>query len=364
LKKTTLLYAGLHRFFMIFLAVCASFQLSGQKQDKIKAEFTAWYQNKAGAISLSFDDAGYSQYAFAYPLLEKYGYKGTFSIIGQWTEDDAADFAESGFFDIKRMGWKQLNELQQHGHELSAHGMVHEKYDKFAPVPELADKMKEIKTLIESKTEAQVFTLHYPYSYASGNIPPAAKEAGYLFGRTGLDTINSALPPDMFLLGSEAVLNGTLPDSAMFSRWITEAGNKWLILMYHHFFTANSKEMSIMQSHEVEYSYSITPGEFEKQLEMISGSGYWVATISEVGKYIIQREYNEIMVSVRKKKIDIQVGSSLDNTVYNQPMTIEVVIPWKKVKVSGSIHDGVFDTIGKKIFIDILPEQLIILSKG
>lgn len=353
---------GLKWVTAFILAVCISFQLSGQKSDKISAKFTPWYQNKAGAISLSFDDAGYSQYLNAYPLLESYGYKGTFSILGEWVAEEVSGFAESGYFEINRMGWKQLLELHEHGHEISAHGMVHQKYDKFLPVNELAEQMHAIKTLIESRINDRVYTLHYPYSYASGNIPIAANQAGYLFGRTGLDTINPLSPGNMFLLSSQAILNDELPDSALFSQWVKQAENNWLILMYHHFFDSESKEMSIIKYHDVEYSYSISPVKFEKQLEIISASGYWVATIREIGKYITQRDNSEILITARKKKIQIDVGSSLDKTVYNQPMTIEVELPWKKVSVAGSLNDGVFENREDRIFIDVLPSQQIILT--
>lgn len=344
---------------------CSAIQLSGQEPGKIKARFTTWYQNKAGAISLSFDDAGYSQYEFAYPLLEKYGFKGTFSIVGEWVAEEPTGFAETGYFEIKRMGWKQLLELHDHGHELSAHGMLHQRYDKFLPVAELTGQMSEIKTLIESRINDRVYTIHYPYSYASGNIPVAAGEAGYLFGRTGLDTINSSSPGtmEMYLLSSQAILNDDLPDSVKFAHWLKQTENKWLILMYHHFFTPDSKEMSIMKYHDVEYSYSISPAKFEKQLEAMAVSGYWVATIREVGKYITQRDHNEILLAIRKKKIKIDVGSSLDKTVYNQPMTIEIEIPWEKVKVEGSLNDGIFENRGNRIFIDVLPSRQIILTK-
>lgn len=363
LVKTALLHAGGHNLLLIIPAILISLQLSGQQQDIFSAKFTTWYQNKPGAVSVSFDDAGYSQYIYAYPVMEQYGFKGTFSIVGEWVQDDTSRFAEPGFFGINRMGWKQLLELKDHGHELAAHGMLHKKYDKYAPVPELAAMMNEIKSLIESKSGGRVFTMHYPYSFASENIPLAAREAGYLFGRSGLDTLNAANPGNMYLLASQAMLNNEVPDSALFMKWMEQAENNWLILMYHHFFTKESGEEAIMQSHDVYNTYSVTPENFTRQMEMLASTGYWVGTISEVGKYIIQREASEIIIKAGKRKIILTVGSSLDKAVFDQPMTIELNVPWLEYHVKGSLNDGFFSEGKKMIYLNVLPGQKVILSK-
>jgi peptidoglycan/xylan/chitin deacetylase (PgdA/CDA1 family) len=351
------------RFMMLSLLIGVVFQIMGQAQEKVSVKFTQWYQNKPGAISFSFDDAGMSQYENAWPALDKYGFKGTFSIVGAWVEDEAADFAEEGFFDIKRMGWKQLLDLYAHGNELSAHGSVHKQYDKFLPVPELAEQMKQIRQLIESKTNARVYTLHYPYSFASGNIPAAAREAGYLFARTGLDTVNPASPGDMYLLASQAILSDQLPDSTTFRNWIGQAKNNWLILMYHHLFTPDSREISILRAHKVDYTYSVSPDIFRWQVSEIADSGYWVAPVCEVGKYITQRDNTQIQTVTGKKRIEISLVSSLDKTIYNQPMTIRVLIPWKEVKVEGGSSDGIYAAGKKPVYIDIVPGQTLILTK-
>lgn len=329
----------------------------------IRAQITPWYQNKPGAVSISFDDASYTQYTSAYPVLEKYNIKGTFSVVGEWVDEQPAYTAEEGFFEIKRMGWQQLLELFDHGHELAAHGYNHQKYDKQLPVPDLVLEMKKIKTLIESRTNSKVYTLNYPYSYASGNIPEAAREAGYLFGRTGLDTINPPSPDNRYLLASKAVLNEDQPDSSEFRDWINQSKGNWLILMYHHLFPMESKEMDIIRSHQVEYSYSLPPEEFEHQIEALVAAGYWIAPIGEIGRYIDERDHTEVKTITLKKKIYIYTVNNLDNSIYNLPLTLEIEIPWKKVKIEGSLHDGIVKTQNNKLFISVLPESQLILSK-
>jgi hypothetical protein len=118
-----------------------------------------------------------------------------------------------------------------------------------------------------------------------------------------------------------------------------------------------------MNNHNVSYTYSVTTELFRKQAEMLAASGYWVGTISEVGKYITQRENSNINLTTGKNKIYIEVGSTLEKTVYNQPMTIEVSLPWKKYRVEGSLSDGIYAEGKKLIYVNVLPGQKIILTK-
>jgi len=345
------------------LVFVMSLNVLGQDSKQVTARITTWYQNKPGAVSVSFDDASYSQYSAAYPVLEKLGIKGTFGIVGEWVGEEPAFSAEPGSMEIKKMGWPQLLELYDHGHELAAHGYTHEKYDKLLPVPDLVEEMKKIKTLIESRTHTKVYTMNYPYSYASGNIPIAAEESGYLFGRTGLDTINPSSPGNMYLLATHVILNASSPDSGTFQNWLDQAKGNWLILMYHHLFEEGSKEMEIIRSHNVVNTYSLTPFQFEKQMKSVDLADYWVAPISAVGKYITQRDNTEVRVIRTKKKIYINTFTNLNKNVFNHPLTIEIELPWKNVGVQGSRNDGIFKTGERKLFIDAYPEKQIIITK-
>ena len=349
--------------FVLFLIIFSINKADGQKDNSVNAHFTTWYENKAGAISISFDDASFTQYEYAYPILKKFNLKATFSLVGEWTEDYPSFSAEPGCFEIQKMGWKQLEELSNNGHEIAAHGYYHRKYDKHKAVPELVLEMNKIKTLIESKTHATVYTIHYPYSYASVNIPIAAKEAGFLFGRTGLDTVNGANPRQMYLLASNAILNNESPDSVKFQKWINQAKGNWLILIYHHLFLNHSKEMELIRFHKVQNCYSLLPETFEKQMEKIIASGYWIAPIASIGKYIIERNNTKIKTVESKKKIYIYTFTNLDTDIYNQALTIEIELNWKRAKIEGSLQDGIVEIQNNKLLVNILPENELILSK-
>jgi len=347
-----------------FLLSLAPLELSAQFRGTTSAEITGWFQDKKGAVSITFDDADYTQFTDAYPVLTKHGIKATFSVVGEWVGEEPSYASEDDSYEILKMGWPQLLELHEQGHELAAHGYRHEKYDKLMPVPELADRMKQIKNLIESRTQAPVHTINYPYSYASVNIPEAAREAGYLFGRTGLDTVNPPSPSNMYLLASHAILNETSPDSITFRQWIDEAKGNWLILMYHHLFEEGSGELDIMRTHGVQYTYSLTPAHFGKQIETLISSGCWLAPVCSVGKYIVERGNTEIHIAKFGRKVHIYSTTSLDKGVYNQPLTLKIRSPWRKIRVEGSLSDGTYESTDDSMLINFFPGSEIVLNKA
>ncbi len=350
-------YILLLLFFCNFIAI-------GQNKVEYSAEITTWFHDKQAAVSITFDDADYTQYQFAYPILDKYHLKATFSLVGEWTKDKPTYSAEEGMFKIKKMGWNEILELSKKGHEIAAHGYEHKRYGKRLSTDILSLQMKKIKDLIENKIHKTVYTLHYPYSFTSDSIVKGADKAGFLFGRTqGDHNYNNPKFNNRLLLNSRAIINNTNPDTIEFKQWVNEAKGKWLILMYHRLFTKDAFEMSIMKNHNVTNTYSLYPDTFDKQMKYLASSGYWIAPVADIGRYAIERENTLLKMSICKKSIKIKTITNLDENTYNIPLTLKVKLPWKKVKVSGSNNDGIFEVINNAILIDFLPGKTIKIRK-
>jgi peptidoglycan/xylan/chitin deacetylase (PgdA/CDA1 family) len=69
-------------------------------------------------VIINFDDSHESDYTYAKPILDKYGFKATFFEVCNWVE---AGYHES---DISTT-WKQIAALQQDGMDIEAHTMTH-----------------------------------------------------------------------------------------------------------------------------------------------------------------------------------------------------------------------------------------------
>jgi peptidoglycan/xylan/chitin deacetylase (PgdA/CDA1 family) len=66
-------------------------------------------------VILTFDDGYKSQYTTVKPILDKYGYKGTFYVVCNYAQKD----------DKVRMNWNETQELQKQGHDIESHSMSH-----------------------------------------------------------------------------------------------------------------------------------------------------------------------------------------------------------------------------------------------
>jgi hypothetical protein len=128
-------------------------------------------------------------------------------------------------------------------------------------------------------------------------------------------------------------------------------------------FEPDSKEMQISRAHNVDYSYSVSPAHFENQIGLVAESGYWVAPISTIGKYITERDNTRVRAIRTRDKIIIYSITNLDIEIYDQPLTIKVEVPWKEVSIQGSLNDGVTKNNSGILMIDVLPEKEIIIQK-
>ncbi|NPA43506.1 MAG: hypothetical protein GXO27_05725, partial [Chlorobi bacterium] len=85
-----------------------------------KPRIMPFRHGKPAAVSVDFDYGAYSQYVYAYPLLEKYGLRATFEQPEGLTHKTPEVLALPGDVAAKRMGTTQLEELRAKGHGLAA----------------------------------------------------------------------------------------------------------------------------------------------------------------------------------------------------------------------------------------------------
>jgi peptidoglycan/xylan/chitin deacetylase (PgdA/CDA1 family) len=78
-------------------------------------------ENNQKVAILTFDDGWQSQYQNAKPILDKYGFKGTFFIVCNYIEKDNS-----------RMSWDDVKSLKQAGHDIQAHTMNHKNLNKLS----------------------------------------------------------------------------------------------------------------------------------------------------------------------------------------------------------------------------------------
>jgi peptidoglycan/xylan/chitin deacetylase (PgdA/CDA1 family) len=84
--------------------------------------------NSSKVIVLAFDDSPKSQFTLAKPVLDKYGYKGSFFTVCNYVNEGSSGI------DNSRMTWSNIALLQQQGHDIESHTMTHTNLDHKTPL--------------------------------------------------------------------------------------------------------------------------------------------------------------------------------------------------------------------------------------
>jgi len=104
-------------------------------------------------IILNFDDSYKSQFTYAKPILDKYGFKATFFHVCNWID--------SGSEENEKMSWNDVTELSKEGHDIEAHTMTHPHLDKLSS-SELGYEIGQSKRcLLDHGMNSTIFA--YPY---------------------------------------------------------------------------------------------------------------------------------------------------------------------------------------------------------
>lgn len=321
-----------------------------------KFSIADWYGDKDGAVTVSFDDGTITQYNFGVPVLDKYGIKATFALISEWTKENPAYSAEKGSFSVEKFGWAQAKLLVNDGHEIASHGFLHVRMDTMK-----TDMVREFvvnsKSGIEENIDTTVYTFVFPYSATRDELFNTVQSAGYLFARTGEETVNDKGRMDLLRLSTVAIYNENTPSVSELQNSLKSAEGKWIILNYHNIFQNDSKEMNVLRSHNIYSTYSVTPEMFERQMRLVRNTGRWLSTIQTVGRYIMQLGAARLESSLHENKYFLKIVCELKDTDFFVPMTVVMNTGWKHVRAEGTLNSGIFNPVEGRILLHVMPNK-------
>jgi peptidoglycan/xylan/chitin deacetylase (PgdA/CDA1 family) len=94
-------------------------------------------------VIINFDDSHQSDYTYAKPILDKYGFKATFFEVCNWIE--------AGYHDKDiSTTWQQIAALQQDGMDIEAHTMNHLNLNDLSPQADLDYEIGQSKQCLEN----------------------------------------------------------------------------------------------------------------------------------------------------------------------------------------------------------------------
>lgn len=213
-------------------------------------------------VSVTFDDGWESAYSEGLPVLEKYGIKATYYILGD------------SFDDPQYMSEAQVKSLITSGHEIAAHTMTHPDLTTL-PEDKLEWELSEADRILTQKFgEIQDFAT--PLGASNATVVEHAKKyyrslrntAGdpEVMGDNDINRCNTLKPFD---LNAYTVRDTTTREDIQKQLDYIKQRGGWLILTYH--------QVGKHDSH-----WAIDQNTLDEQMKMIRDSGARTATMNQV----------------------------------------------------------------------------------
>lgn len=124
---------------------------------------------KPGMVCLTFDDGTRDHYTRAAPLLERYGYRGIFSVV--------PDLIGHGRY----MGWEHVRNLAERGHEIANHSLSHLKLSDLLEAGDTNALDRQIRAsadVIEQMTGTRPRVFCFPYTALNEELNALVRESG------------------------------------------------------------------------------------------------------------------------------------------------------------------------------------------
>ncbi len=329
-----------------------------------------WLNAKSSAFSFTFDDGYITDYEYAAPVLDEFGYKGTFYVItGSLTDTLPA---------IWRYGtWQQFKELHNEGHEIGSHTVTHpyltqlDRGDTLTPNTIEYEVYHSKKVIDSIFTDTKCITFAYPYVDYDSKVLNIVKK--YYQSARAMDDFPN--PQSLFgnqyykLTSKEEDFN--LPrntpddDDDEFLdavNWLHESidSRGWAILMIHEVLPFDSIQAALNQ----DSWYPMSVSWLTQICEWIQEKDIWVGTVEDITKYMREREcalYD--IVSQSNDSLIFNLTDTLDNNIYNFPLTLDipVSINWNSVYVyqnDSLIESHLLSIEGTQIArINVIPDK-------
>ena len=307
-------------------------------------EVGTWPGFRQAAISYTFDDGCSNQFAIAIPMFNEFDFKLTLFIVTDWDPN-----------------WADLQKAASQGHEVASHTITHPYLDQIS-IERQKIELESSKEIINSNIKGkQCLTLAYPYCRAGDE---SLCKQYYIAIRACQGFVEKSTPNDFLNISSIVCGNlGALKTTEDFSKKFedTKESNGWCVLLFHGI--------------DEDGGYSPIPSKtLRESLEYLDArkDTFWIATFVDAVRYIRERDDVSIReISNQQGRITLQVTDTLDDSIYNYPLTIRRKLPqgWESVNVSQNnqaLKTSIVEVDSKKyIMFDVIPDSGdVVISKG
>lgn len=209
---------------------------------------------KKPLVTITFDDGYESQFRTSWPVLDKYGYKGTFFIT--------TGFLNTDYF----MSDWMVQSLKNNGNQIAAHTVTHPHLISLSD-EEIEKELYDPQVYLRSAFDINSYDFSAPFGEVDNRVLDRIRYY-YRSHRGVLSGYNRKDNFDIYNLLVQNVLLTTTTEEVR--SWLEETknSNAWLILVYH-------------QNDYVGDTYSATPESFSAQIQSIYDSGMTIVTFDK-----------------------------------------------------------------------------------
>ena len=285
-------------------------------------QITYFQGNKAGAVSITFDDGYPSQVNNGVSQLNARGLKGTFFIITKWV----------GISWQPWPNWATWQDVAAQGHEIASHTVTHPSLPALSE-DQIRWELSTSQSLINQNIPGQnCISLAYPSSDVNDTIEAITADY-YVAGRGGWT-------------GEGSVLNHYQPGQDQYGSYNTvdfynvgSMSGDGLTISNENF---NDRLDRAVLSHawlDIHFHEINDSTAFGTILDYIQGKqAYWIDTFGNISRYMKERLNSTIQVitdTPSEIRINILMDASLPTSIYNVPLTIRSTVPasWAQVIV-------------------------------
>jgi hypothetical protein len=294
-----------------FLSTVGTASLSRAGSVAAPYEIGTWEGFRSAAVTYTFDDNVPNQYTIAVPMFHAAGFKITlFTVVNYWTS----------------FTWAQAQAAANYGDEIASHTMTHPNLTTNTPTQltnELANSQSNINYRVPNEL---CVTLAYPYC-AVPNEPVVAQY--YIAARGCSGQLVPSTPPDFMNISSFVLGNaGIYTNAANINSLANSATNShsWCVYLIH--------------SIDINDDYSpLSSAALQACVNYLSTNQdkFWVETFGDVVRYIQERNASSVAETASSAdSITVRVTNSLNNLIFNYPITLRRPVPagWPAVAIS------------------------------
>ncbi len=258
---------------------------------------TKFLDNKAAAVSFTFDDGLQSQLNVAVPLLDAFGFKATFGIIAGATPNIDGETPPYPFGSNITGSWAGWRAIATRGHEIANHSLTHVRLMTVSDPVQLDQEFNGSADLITEQIGTAPLTFVFPYNHYNDRLASLALQH------------HIAIRDDEIGYGNRLYTAGEM--NAAVDNAIQHG--EWMVPMLHGFAQG-------------EYAF-VDRWTFQAHLSYLAGQSaqVWVETYGGVSRYQQERDSAQMRISeLDAHRLTFTLSTPMDPAIFNRPLTVLV----------------------------------------